>query len=179
MPAPKTQDARRGQLVHGLLWAGVALAPIALLVLLFGSSTGALRVAVILATLTVALIAVSIALRPSVEMLRVDIEQRVLDEVDHIRARARDDVSTASRNTHRALTQQIRELGETMEDMRNQLIELQAAQLLAEQSPAIGGSGQGGPLGVGLVTEAQNQDKHCDDTGTSRGACAGEYGGHG
>ena len=133
MPAPKPQDARRGQLVQGLLWAGVGLAPLAVLVLLFGSSTGALRVAVVLITLTAVMVALSIALRPSVELLRADIEERVLDEVDTIRARAREDVSTAARNTHRALSERIRVLGETIDGLRDQIDEMQAATFIGDQ----------------------------------------------
>ena len=76
MPAPPSQEARRGKLLQGLFWGGVGLAPLAILILLFGQSTGALRVAVTLSILTIVMLAVSIALRPSVEMVRVDIEQR-------------------------------------------------------------------------------------------------------
>jgi hypothetical protein len=154
-PAPprKQNDPRRGQLVQRLLWSGVALAPLAVLILLFGSSTGSLRFAVILITFSVTMIAVSVALRPSIELVRADIEERVLDEVDAIRARSREDVATAARNTHRALTGQIHEIGEAMEDMRNQLIEMQAQQVLLEQQAI--SSGEPGPAGPGMVRRTE------------------------
>ena len=79
------------------------------------------RVAVTLSVLTIVMLAVSVAMRPSVEMLRVDIEHRVLDEVERVRARSREDITTAARNTHRALTEQIQSAGRAIEDMRNQL----------------------------------------------------------
>ena len=87
--------------------AAMGLAPIAVLVLLFGQSTGSLRVAVTLGVLTIVMLAVSVAMRPSVEMLRVDIEHRVLDEVERVRVRSREDITTAARNTHRALSEKI------------------------------------------------------------------------
>src|ERR1700738_401531 len=108
MPALEAKDARRGKLLQGLFWGGIGLAPLAMLILLFGGqSTGSLRIAVILSVLTVVGVAVSIAMRPSVEMVRVDIEHRVLDEVEHVRAMAREDVNVATRNTHRALSERI------------------------------------------------------------------------
>src|SRR5262245_45498850 len=115
MPAPRRQqDVRRGPLLHGMLWIGVALAPLAILVLMFGTSVGALRVAVGLSVLTVVLVGASVALRPSVELLRVDIEERVLDEVEQIRLHARHDVAVAARNTHQALTQKIMALADAI-----------------------------------------------------------------
>jgi hypothetical protein len=154
-PAPprKQNDPRRGQLVQRMLWGGVALAPLAVLILLFGSSTGSLRFAVILITFSVTMIAISVALRPSLELVRADIEERVLDEVDAIRARAREDVTTAARNTHRALTGQIHEIGEAMEDMRNQLIEMQAQQVLLEQQALP--SDAAAPGGPGMVRRTE------------------------
>src|SRR5690349_11622180 len=98
-PAPQ-----RGKLVQGLFWGGVALAPLAILVLLFGSGTGSLRIAVTLAVLAVAALALSMAMRPGPEMVRLEIEHRVLDEVERARALTREDVTTAARNTHRALS---------------------------------------------------------------------------
>src|SRR5262245_50510587 len=91
-----------------------------MLILLFGQSTGSLRVAVILSVLTVVAVAVSIALRPSVEMVRVDIEHRVLDEVEHVRAMTREDVNVAARNMHRAMSERIYELTETIDALRAQ-----------------------------------------------------------
>src|SRR4051794_19940954 len=114
MPAPHAQDARRGKLVQGLFWGGVGLAPVAILVLLFGSGTGSLRIAVTMSVLTIVALAVSIAMRPSVEIMRVDIEHRVLDEMERVRLRTHDDITTAARNTHRALTERIHILNATV-----------------------------------------------------------------
>jgi hypothetical protein len=131
-PAPGRQqvaarlDPQRGRLLNGLFWGGVGLAPLAILVVLFGGSTAALRVAVALAVLTVVLLAVSIALRPSIELLRVDIEERVLDEVEQMRAHIREDIVRAGRVTQRALGDQIHALTETVAAQHHQVAALHA-----------------------------------------------------
>ena len=120
MPASDVHDPRRGKLLQGLFWGGVGLAPLAMLILLFGQSTGSLRVAVILSVLTVVAVSVSIAMRPSVDMVQVDIEHRFLDELERVRAMTREDVNVAARNTHRALSERIYELTETIDVLRAQ-----------------------------------------------------------
>jgi hypothetical protein len=136
MPAPEFQDVRRGKMLHWLFWGGVGLAPLAMLILLFGQSNATLRIAVILSVLTVVALAVSIAMRPSVELLRVDIEHRVLDEVERVRLRAREDITTAARNTHRVLSDKIQVLTDTVESLRVQIDELRDSGMLAAPAPA-------------------------------------------
>src|SRR4051812_48301500 len=152
MPAPPAQEARRGKLLQGLFWGGVGLAPIAILILLFGQSMGTLRIAVILAVLTIVMLAVSIALRPSVEMVRVDIEHRVLDEIERMRLRSRDDITTAARNTHRALSDKIHVLSETVEDLRSQVDEA-SSMIVAHPAPGPGLPPPAGGPGVVRRTE--------------------------
>jgi hypothetical protein len=152
MPAPQSQDARRGKLVQGLLWGGVGLAPLSILILLFGQSTGSLRVAVILSVLTIVMLAVSIALKPGIEMVRVDIEHRVLDEMERVRLHTRDDISTASRNTHRALVERIQVLNSVVEDLRGQVDEVHAVAMLPPASAVPSHQGPGGP---GLVRRTE------------------------
>ena len=152
MPAPEAQDARRGMLVQGLFWGGVGLAPLAILILLFGQSTGSLRVAVTLSVLTIVMLGVSIAMRPSVEMLRVDIEHRVLDEMERVRIRTRDDIANAARNTHRALTDRMGMLTASVEDLRAQMDEVHAQGMLPPSSP-ISSHQVSGPPGMVRRTE--------------------------
>jgi hypothetical protein len=125
-------------LAQRLFWLGVGLAPLAVLVVLFGSSTGTLRIAVTFSVLSIVALAVSIAMRPSVELLRVDIEHRFLDEVERVRAHSREEVSSAARNTHRALSEQIRMLSDTVEWLRTQLDEVQASAMLAGPADVAG-----------------------------------------
>ncbi|HEX6873058.1 MAG TPA: hypothetical protein VF163_18325, partial [Micromonosporaceae bacterium] len=138
MRAPDLQDHRREKVLHTLLWGGVGLAPLAILILLFGSSTGSLRVAVTLAVLTVVALAISVAMRPSLDLLRVDIEERVFNEVEQARLHTREDITTAARNTHRALTDKIHALTETVEGLRTHLeiLQAQAAQVPPAVVPA-------------------------------------------
>ncbi len=149
MPANRPPDVRRGKVPHALFWGGMGLAPLAVLILLFGQSTGSLRIAVVLAVLTIVMLALSIALRPSVEMFRVDIEHRVLDELERIRLAAREDTATAARNTHKALTEKIYGLSETVEELRAQVDEVQASSLLAIEQHAPAAVGPGVPGGPG------------------------------
>jgi hypothetical protein len=123
-------------LAQRLFWIGVGLAPLAVLVVLFAGSTGALRIAVTFAVLSISALAVSIAMRPSVEMVRVDIEHRFLDEVERVRAGSREEVTLAARNTHRVLTEQIRTLSATVEWLREQLDEVQTGAMIAAAAAA-------------------------------------------
>jgi hypothetical protein len=152
MPAPEAQVARRGKLVQGLFWGGVALSPVAILILLFGSGTGSLRVAVMLSILTMVMLGVSIAMRPSIEMLRVDIEHRVLDEMERVRIRTRDDIANAARNTHRALTERLTIITAHVEDLRAAVDDVQAQAVLPPSSP-IGTHQVSGPPGMVRRTE--------------------------
>ena len=152
MPAPEAQVARRGKLVQGLFWGGVGLAPLAILILLFGSGTGSLRVAVTLSVLTMVMLGVSIAMRPSIEMLRVDIEHRVLDEMERVRIRTRDDIANAARNTHRALTDRMTILTAHVEDLRGAVDEVQAQAMLPPTSP-VSAHQVSGPPGMVRRTE--------------------------
>ncbi|WP_026189907.1 hypothetical protein [Salinispora mooreana] len=79
MPPVVTDDTRSPRLPTALFRVGVACAPVAALVLLIADSNGLLRVAAVLAILAVALIGLSIALRPDggaqVGELRGEIER--------------------------------------------------------------------------------------------------------
>jgi hypothetical protein len=113
------------------------------LTLLFGTSAGALRVAVILTVVAMSLVAVSIALQPSIELFRADIEERVLDEVELVREHARADVAVATRNTQYALASRLGALTETVESLQAQVDQLQDM----AQLPAIGPGSRAGPSG--------------------------------
>src|SRR5262245_17876749 len=184
MPANHPREVRRGQVPHGLFWGGMALAPLAVLILLFGQSTGSMRVAVVLAVLTIVMLALSIALRPSVEMLRVDIEHRVLDEVERVRVKAREDTTTAARNTHKALSDKIHVLTETVEDLRAQIDEVQTGMISGHHAPAL----DAGPSGPGRVRRTETvhvtrrtttvnsgEDDHTGTVYGSRAAVDGEW----
>lgn len=157
---------------QGLFWGGMALAPVAVLILLFGQSTGALRVAVVLAVLTIVMLAVSMAIRPSVDMVRVDIEHRVLDEMERIRLRTQSETAHVARHTAAALTERIHMLNATIEDLRAQVDEAQAMSYFDPNGPAAIGPGPAGapPGGRRIETVHVTRRTMYDDTGTVYGS---------
>jgi hypothetical protein len=157
----------------------MALAPVAVLILLFGQSTGALRAAVALAVITIVLLAISMAIRPTVDMVRVDIEHRVLDEMERIRLRARDESASVAHQSHRALSDHIHALNETIADLRAQVDEVQALPFFDPAGPAAIGPGPAGGPGI-RRTETVHVTRRTtyDDTGTVYGTrAAAEHGG--
>jgi hypothetical protein len=180
MPANHPPETRRGKVPQALFWAGMALAPVAVLVLLFGQSTGALRAAVVLAVLTIVLLAISMAMRPSVDLVRVDIEHRVLDEMERIRMRTRDETAMVARHTAKALADRIHAMNETIEGLRSQVDEAQAVGFYDPHGPqAIGPAPAGHPAGV-RRTETVHVTRRTtyDDTGTVYGSrSARDHGG--
>src|SRR6185312_4292536 len=98
MPAVDTQQPRAGvPLLPGLLWAGVGLAPVAALLIVFGGeSTGIMRVAVLLAVVAVVLIGVSMALRRDPDSMRSQVEDMIFEELDVLREDVREDITTAA-----------------------------------------------------------------------------------
>ncbi|MGW0431913.1 hypothetical protein ACWDV4_05130 [Micromonospora sp. NPDC003197] len=116
MPSPEAiKKPRRKPLLTMLFWAGVGLAPIAALLLLVGDGNAVLRIAAVLAILTVVLIGLSIALRPSTDALRDELEELVFDEIDELREGLRKDIETAARATHKAFGEKLQVLYQSVE----------------------------------------------------------------
>ncbi len=101
-----------------LFWTGVALAPLAALLLLVANSGFLLRIAAVAAIGCVVLIGVSIALRGDPESVRVELEGTLLDEVDALREDVREDITTAARATHRAFGERVQTLNQSVESLR-------------------------------------------------------------
>jgi hypothetical protein len=80
-PAPR---ARRH--IGKLFWVGVAIAPIAALLLVIGNGVGPLRAAAALAILSVVIIGLSVVLRDDAAMVKDDVEDQLRTEVDRLRA---------------------------------------------------------------------------------------------
>ncbi|WP_433264941.1 hypothetical protein ACQPWR_31245 [Micromonospora vinacea] len=105
MPAPATSDARRQpSLLTMLFWAGVALAPVAALILLVADGNGPLRFAAVLAILAVVLIGLSIALRPDGEGDSVRADE-LQDEIEELRRELRSEIVAAAQRGNQALDQ--------------------------------------------------------------------------
>ncbi|MEU1754691.1 hypothetical protein ABZ436_18760 [Micromonospora matsumotoense] len=103
MPSPVVSEKRSPQLLTVLFWIGVALAPIAALILLFADGNGPLRFAAVLAITAVVLIGLSIALRADDGPGSSDAE--VLDELEQLRRELRSEIVAAAQRGNQALDQ--------------------------------------------------------------------------
>ena len=103
MPSPVVSEKRSPQLLTVLFWIGVALAPIAALILLFADGNGPLRFAAVLAITAVVLIGLSIALRADGGSGSSDAE--VLDELEQLRRELRSEIVAAAQRGNQALDQ--------------------------------------------------------------------------
>lgn len=104
MPASVIPEDKRGKpLLSVLFWFGVALAPVAALILLVADGNGPLRVAAVLAILAVVLIGLSIALRADGDG-QVYAEE-LFDELEQLRRELRAEVVAAAQSGNQALVQ--------------------------------------------------------------------------
>lgn len=102
MSAPvAAADKRNPPLLTALFWIGVALAPVAALILLVADGNGPLRFAAVLAILAVVLIGLSIALRPDGGG-HGDTEE-LLEEIEQLRRELRGEIVAAAQRGNQAL----------------------------------------------------------------------------
>ncbi|SCL62429.1 hypothetical protein GA0070606_3621 [Micromonospora citrea] len=104
MPAPVAPaDKRNPSLLTVLFWIGVALAPVAALILLVADGNGPLRFAAVLAILAVVLIGLSIALRADgAPPARTE---ELLEEIAQLRRELRGEIVAAAQRGNQALDQ--------------------------------------------------------------------------
>ena len=139
MPASNAQKARGGgQLPTVMFWTGVGLAPVAAALLLLSTGAAGLRVAAVLTILTVVLVGLSIMLRPDAVTVRLDLEDQLYDEIDTLREDIRKDIAGAARATHRAYSEKLQTLYQTVDALRTQVEALRAG--TPEPAPASVGS---------------------------------------
>ena len=101
MPATVPTDPRSKQLLTALFWGGVALAPVAALILLVADGNGPLRFAALLAILAVVLIGLSITLRSDNGHEQHAEELRA--ELDELRRELRSEIVAAAQRGNQAL----------------------------------------------------------------------------
>ncbi|WP_433388297.1 hypothetical protein [Micromonospora sp. KLBMP9576] len=94
-------DTRSRQPLAALFWTGVALAPVAVLILLVADSNGPLRIAAVLAIVAVVLIGLSIALRT--DGAGPDRSEELLDEIAQLRRELRGEIVAAAQRGNEAL----------------------------------------------------------------------------
>ncbi|TDC82339.1 hypothetical protein E1193_12220, partial [Micromonospora sp. KC606] len=103
MPAPALINQRHPQLLNVLFWIGVAIAPVAALILLVADGNGPLRFAAVLAIMAVVLIGLSIALRGDSGGQAHGAE--LLDELEQLRRELRSEIVAAAQRGNQALDQ--------------------------------------------------------------------------
>lgn len=107
-----------------LLWFGVALAPVAALLLAFGQGTSPLRIAAVLALVAVVLIGLSVVLRPEPAEIRDEITDDMQFEVDQVR----DEVIVLKRDMERSLRAELERVRVELAQQRQaEPIDLRAA----------------------------------------------------
>ncbi|MEV4618396.1 hypothetical protein AB0J74_06705 [Asanoa sp. NPDC049573] len=121
MPTRDDEEPRGRPLLKLLFWAGIGLAPLAMGLLLIADGNGPLRIAAVLAVLSVVLIGLSIGLRGDTDSVRADLEDLVADEIDELQSDVRRDIETAARATHRSLGEKVQALQQTVDALRAQL----------------------------------------------------------
>ena len=123
MPAADTTRARRSTrlLPTTLFWAGVALAPLAVLLFLVSTGAFAMQIASVLAVVALALMGVALWLGRDGDNVRVEVEEIVFEELDALRGELRNDIAHATRTSHKQLGERIVALSETVEVLRGQL----------------------------------------------------------
>ncbi|MEU2615556.1 hypothetical protein ABZ570_28875 [Micromonospora sp. NPDC007271] len=105
MPAPVASAEKRNRsLLTVLFWAGVALAPLAALILLVADGGGLLRIGAVLAILAVVLIGLSIALRGDDGAGAAGAEE-LRDEIEQLRHELRNEIVAAAQRGNQALDQ--------------------------------------------------------------------------
>ncbi len=105
------QDGQNMGLLRALLWAGVGLAPVAALLVLVGGE-GPTRFGVLLVAVSVVLLGATMLVRSDPVLLRMDVEDRVADEVNALRAELRGEIAAAA-SVARAPAAPVREPGRT------------------------------------------------------------------
>ncbi|QKW16612.1 hypothetical protein [Verrucosispora sp. NA02020] len=141
MPAPVPVDARNKKMLKALFWGGVALAPVAALILLVADGNGPLRFAAVLAIMAVVFIGLSIALRTEGDGSARSEELRA--DLDELRRELRGEIVAAAQRGNQALTEAQR-AHEALAGLRRRL-DAGAAQLAgaaqvagAEEAPGPG-----------------------------------------
>ncbi len=143
-----------------MMWSGAGLALLAVLVLLVSDSTGSLRFAVTLVVFAIALITGSLMMRPSADSMRVDIEDRMFDEMDQLRAQIHEEVVSVGHDGHRMLNDKVHHLAETVTHLRGQVDHLHTAAIAAASAPAVARSSHPASSSIVRHTETVHVTRH-------------------
>lgn len=118
-----------------MFWGGVAVAPIAALMILFSSGTTGIRIAAVLAVLAVVMIGLAAMLRDSGPM-QGELEEVVFSESDALRQDIREDIKAAVRVVHKAANEKLTIAYDELEALRAEVDGLHRAVEAAAQAAA-------------------------------------------
>ncbi|WP_341717945.1 hypothetical protein QQG74_29745 [Micromonospora sp. FIMYZ51] len=133
MPAPVPIDPRSKRLLTALFWGGVALAPVAALILLVADGNGPLRFAAVLAIMAVVLIGLSIALRTEGDA--GDAEE-LRAELDELRRELRGEIVAAAQRGNQALDEAQR-VQEALAGLRRRVDAVGAGPVAGAEAPGV------------------------------------------
>lgn len=120
MSAPDPPTGRGSRpLPAALFWLGVGLSPVAAALLLLADSSRLLRIAAVLALLSVVFIGLSMTLRSG--SVRDEVEETLFDEIERLHKDLRKDIETAARATHRAFGEKLQAVQSQVDVLREQL----------------------------------------------------------
>ncbi|MEU6074984.1 hypothetical protein [Micromonospora sp. NPDC047074] len=165
MPAPvASADKRSLPLLAVLFWIGVALAPVAALILLVADGNGPLRFAAVLAIMAVVLIGLSIALRA--DGAGPARTEELLDEIEQLRHELRGEIAAAAQRGNQALDHAQR-AQEAVTALRRRLDASSAALAGVDDSAGAGrarvpADGTGWDRTPGAQDEAAPRRRHAD-----------------
>jgi hypothetical protein len=100
MPDREPTAGQSAGLLRGLIWGGVSLAPVAAAVVLIGGSQGSTRFAVLLLAVSVVLVGASVLIRNDPALQRMDVEDRVTEEVRKLRRELRAEFGRPGKSGH-------------------------------------------------------------------------------
>ncbi len=150
MPPEETPPSRwSAQVFRWVFWVGVVVAAVAALLLLLGKDSMQLRMAGVLAVLSVIVIGVSLSVRRESATVRAEVEEMLLDELDSLHDDVRNDITAAARATHQALGEKVVTLTDTVEALREEVDTLRSH--LEQGAPVPVGS-----VGAGSSRPAQH-----------------------
>ncbi len=177
MSAPVPADSRNPTLLTVLFWGGVALAPVAALILLVADGNGPLRFAAVLAIVAVVLIGLSIALRT--ESGGQAHAEELREEIDELRRELRGEIVAAAQRGNQALDEAQR-VQEALAGLRRRVDAGGTGPTRAEEPPGPGRARVSAPEPEAPARYAERPAGQAGVYGTAQAAGhgAGPAGGH-
>ncbi|WP_196222410.1 hypothetical protein [Micromonospora sp. CP22] len=164
MPAPVPADPRK--LLTVLFWGGVALAPVAALILLVADGNGPLRFAAVLAIMAVVLIGLSIALRTDGGG---QYSEEFRAEVDELRRELRGEIVAAAQRGNQALDE-VQRVQDVVAGLRRRVEAGGVASPANDEAPGAGRARVAAP-----EARAQQADRPAGVYGTAQPGPTGGY----